>query len=46
MIGTGDSSWTSWERHPAEEFVVVLDGRMTLIQEIDGSERHRRLAGG
>ena len=40
MMGTSDSSWTTWERHPAgEELVVVLDGRMTLIQEIDGAER-------
>jgi quercetin dioxygenase-like cupin family protein len=41
MMGTGDASWTSWERHPAgEELVVVVSGRMTLIQELDGGE-HR-----
>jgi len=41
MIGEGDTSWTSWERHPAgEELVVVIGGRMTLVQEIDGVE-HR-----
>ena len=41
MIGSGDSSWTSWERHPAgEELVVVISGQMTLIQDIDG-EQHR-----
>ena len=33
-------SWTSWERHPAgEEVVVLLSGRADLIQEIDGEER-------
>jgi mannose-6-phosphate isomerase-like protein (cupin superfamily) len=41
MIGGGDSSWTTWERHPAgEELVVVLSGRMTLVQELDDGE-HR-----
>ena len=41
MIGAGDTSWTTWERHPAgEELVVVISGRMTLVQEIDGAE-HR-----
>lgn len=47
MVGTGESNWTSWERHPAgEELVVVLDGRMTLIQEIDGAERRIDLRAG
>jgi mannose-6-phosphate isomerase-like protein (cupin superfamily) len=32
-------TWTSWERHPAgEEVVVLLSGRVDLIQEIDGVE--------
>jgi quercetin dioxygenase-like cupin family protein len=40
MMGSGDASWTTWERHPAgEELVVVVSGRLTLIQEIDGAER-------
>ena len=35
-----EASWDSWERHPAgEEVVVVLSGRIDLIQEIDGDER-------
>jgi hypothetical protein len=47
MVGTGDSSWTTWESHPAgEELVVVLAGRMTLIQEIDGVERRVDLRAG
>jgi mannose-6-phosphate isomerase-like protein (cupin superfamily) len=34
-------TWTSWERHPAgEEVVVLLSGRVDVIQEIDG-EHHR-----
>jgi len=35
-----EATWDSWERHPAgEEVVVVLSGRIDLIQEIDGHER-------
>lgn len=35
-----ESSWDSWERHPAgEEVVILLSGRVDLIQEIDGVER-------
>jgi len=34
-----ERTWTSWERHPAgEELVVLLSGRVDLVQEIDGSE--------
>lgn len=47
MIGSGDSSWTSWERHPAgEELVVVISGRMTLVQELDGVEHRVQLTDG
>ena len=36
------ATWDTWERHPAgEEVVVLLSGRVDLIQEIDGE--HRRL---
>jgi quercetin dioxygenase-like cupin family protein len=32
-------SWTTWERHPAgEELVVLISGHVDLIQEIDGEE--------
>jgi quercetin dioxygenase-like cupin family protein len=42
LIGPAETTWTSWERHPAgDEVVVVLSGRQTLIQEIDG--RHHRI---
>jgi mannose-6-phosphate isomerase-like protein (cupin superfamily) len=34
-----EASWTSWERHPAgEELVVLLSGRVDLIQDVDGTE--------
>lgn len=40
MVGSSDASWTFWERHPAgDEVVVVISGRMTLVQEIDGADR-------
>jgi mannose-6-phosphate isomerase-like protein (cupin superfamily) len=35
-----DETWDSWERHPAgEEVVVLLSGRVDLVQDIDGEER-------
>ncbi len=35
-----DRTWTSWERHPAgEELVVQLSGRVDLIQEVGGQQR-------
>lgn len=37
MIFDGDASWTSWERHPGgDEVVVCLEGRITMIREVDG----------
>ena len=47
MIGPERTSWTSWERHPAgDEVVVALSGRQTLIQEIDGGQRRIELRAG
>ena len=35
------ATWTTWERHPAgEELVLLLSGRVDLIQEL-GGEDHR-----
>jgi mannose-6-phosphate isomerase-like protein (cupin superfamily) len=35
-----DATWDGWERHPGgEEVVVLLSGRVDLVQEIDGAER-------
>ncbi len=34
-----EATWSTWERHPAgEELVVLLSGRVDLIQEVDGAE--------
>src|ERR671911_149727 len=39
-IGRSAESGTTWEPHPAgEEVVVLLSGRMDLIQRTDGAER-------
>jgi quercetin dioxygenase-like cupin family protein len=47
MIGASDTSWNFWERHPAgEELVCVIAGRITLVQDINGSERHIALEPG
>ncbi len=47
MMGATDSSWTTWERHPAgEEVVIVVSGRMTLVQELDGVEHRLDLSEG
>ena len=40
-MGRQTESWTSWERHPAgEELVLLISGRVDLIQDLDGTE-HR-----
>jgi len=42
-----DASWTSWERHPAgDELVVLLSGRVDLVQELDGQQRVVTLTAG
>jgi quercetin dioxygenase-like cupin family protein len=47
MIGPAEATWTSWERHPAgDEVVVALSGRQTLIQEIDGQQHRIELRAG
>jgi mannose-6-phosphate isomerase-like protein (cupin superfamily) len=47
MIAPSDVSWNFWERHPAgEELVVLISGRITLVQEIDGSQRCIELSPG
>lgn len=41
------ASWTSWERHPAgDELVVQLGGRVHVIQERDGAEQVVELSAG
>jgi mannose-6-phosphate isomerase-like protein (cupin superfamily) len=40
-------NWAAWEMHPAgAEVVVCLEGRMTLIQEIEGAEVRTTLGPG
>src|SRR4051794_20759422 len=40
-MGRQGETWDSWERHPAgEEVVLLLSGRVDLIQDLDG-EHHR-----
>jgi mannose-6-phosphate isomerase-like protein (cupin superfamily) len=40
-------TWTTWERHPAgEEVVVLLSGRVDVIQDIDGEHRKVELRAG
>lgn len=39
VLGRSSADWTVWERHPAgDELVVLVEGRMTLVQERDGAE--------
>jgi quercetin dioxygenase-like cupin family protein len=47
MLFDARASWTSWERHPAgEEVVICLSGRMTVTYEHDGQRRSIDLAAG
>jgi mannose-6-phosphate isomerase-like protein (cupin superfamily) len=46
-MGPVIASWDSWERHPAgEEVVLLLSGRLDLIQRVDGGERRVALGPG
>jgi uncharacterized cupin superfamily protein len=34
------ATWDTWERHPAgEELVVLLSGRVDVVQDVDGAEQ-------
>lgn len=34
------ATWDTWERHPAgEEVVVLLDGRVDVVQDLDGHHK-------
>lgn len=42
-----ETSWSTWERHPAgEEVVVLLSGRIDLVQRTGGGERRIALRAG
>ncbi len=35
-----DATWDTWERHPAgEEVVVLLSGRIDVVQDLDAGEK-------
>ena len=39
--------WDSWEVHPkGHEIVICTAGEMTLIQEVDGAEKHVTIGAG
>ncbi len=41
------ASWTSWERHPAgDEVVLVISGQVQLVVESDGAESRTELNAG
>lgn len=47
LIGEERASWTSWERHPAgDEVVVALSGRITVIRELEGRADYVELGPG
>ncbi len=47
VVSPSASTWAIWERHPAgEELVVVLSGKMVLIQEVDGAENRVEMTAG
>jgi quercetin dioxygenase-like cupin family protein len=44
---TFTESWTTWEMHPVgAEVVICTAGRITLVQEVDGSEVRTTLEAG
>lgn len=46
MLDTGPA-WNTWECHPhGEEFILQLDGSLTLWLELDGRCEERRLRAG
>ena len=42
-----EATWDTWERHPAgDEVVVLLSGRVDVIQEVEGTQRVVELRAG
>ena len=40
-----DATWDGWERHPAgDEVVVLLSGRVDVVQDLDGADARRGAA--
>jgi mannose-6-phosphate isomerase-like protein (cupin superfamily) len=47
VISHQSATWRQWERHPAgEEVVVLMSGRVDLIQDIGGTHRRVELRPG
>ena len=47
LVAASEADWSFWERHPAgDEVVFLISGRVTVIQEIGGSERSVSLSPG
>jgi quercetin dioxygenase-like cupin family protein len=47
LVDAQDASWSTWERHPAgDELVVLLAGRVDLVLEVDGDVRRVELTPG
>jgi uncharacterized cupin superfamily protein len=39
-VSPQEATWDTWERHPAgDEVVVLLSGRVDVIQEVEGTQR-------
>ncbi len=42
-----EATWDTWERHPAgDEVVVLLSGRVDVVQEVEGTQRVVELRAG
>ena len=47
VMNEQSETWPTWERHPAgDELVLLLEGRVDLIQEINGREERTELRAG
>ena len=46
-VSPQEATWDTWERHPAgDEVVVLLSGRVDVIQEVEGTQRVVELRAG
>lgn len=47
VMNRPEATWDQWERHPAgEEVVLLLSGRVDLLQDVDGEQRRIELRPG
>ena len=46
-VGTGTGDWPRWEMHPqGDEILVLLEGRLTVVLDQDGSQRQVEMSAG